>query len=74
MLKKIYGYSSVALLVLLFFGSWLTVENCVFAISDSVESKLDTSNKAFEQAFTSVLEAENAGANVTYIVNQLIIC
>lgn len=71
MLKKIYGYSGVALLILLIFGSWLTIENCVFAISDSAESKLDTANKAFEQAFRSVLEAENAGANVEGLVNKL---
>lgn len=71
MFKKICGYSGVALFVLLLFGSWLTVENFVFAITDSAESKLDTANKAFEQAFRSVLEAENAGVNVTYIVNQL---
>jgi hypothetical protein len=40
-------------------------------LSYSVELKLDTANNVFEQAFRAVLEAENAGANVTNSVTQL---
>jgi CHASE3 domain sensor protein len=57
--------------VFLVFGSYLLSGQHVFAQTDQTASKLQEANKAVDQAFSAVLDAEKAGANVTGQLAQL---
>ena len=59
------------LFVFLALSSCFYRELYVFAQTEQTASKLVAANSAVEQAFNAVLDAENAGANVTSLVVQL---
>ena len=66
-----FKFLMVILFVFLVFGSYLLSGHYVFAQTDQTESKLLVANNAVEQAFSAVLDAEKAGANVTGLMAQL---
>jgi hypothetical protein len=53
------------------FSSFFYSNSCVFAQTDQTDSKLQAANTAVDQAFSALLEAEKAGANVTDLQVQL---
>jgi CHASE3 domain sensor protein len=61
----------VTLFVFLAFGSCLFSGHYVFAQTDQTTSKLQAANTAIDGAFSAVLDAEKAGANVTALLAQL---
>ncbi len=62
---------AVTILVFLAFGSCFCSLHCVFAQTDQTASKLQAASTAINQAFSAVLAAEKAGANVTGLLAQL---
>lgn len=66
-----FKFLAFSILVFLVLCSCLQNEHFVFAQTDQSQSKLQSANNAFEQAFNAVLNAEKAGANVTGMVAQL---
>jgi len=62
---------AVTLFVFSVLGSCLFGGHYVFAQTDQTSSKLQAANTAVDEAFDAVLDAENAGANVTGILVQL---
>ena len=61
----------MTLLVFLVLGSSFNSERCVLAQTDQTATKLQEANRAVGQAFNAVLEAENAGGNVTELMLKL---
>jgi multidrug efflux pump subunit AcrB len=59
------------LFVLISLSYCFNSENYVFAQTDQTASKLQVANSAVGQAFSAVLDAEKAGANVTVLLDQL---
>jgi len=66
-----FKFLLVILFVFLAFGSYLFSGHYIFAQTDQTAPKLPTANSAVEQAFSAVLDAEKAGANVTGMIGQL---
>jgi predicted PurR-regulated permease PerM len=62
---------SITLLVILALSLCLIVICPAAAQTDQTTSKLQAANTAVNQAFTAVLDAEKAGANVTGLLAQL---
>jgi len=58
-------------LVILTFSYYICGENHVFAQTDSSALKLQAANSVVGKAFSSVLEAEKAGGNVTQLLGRL---
>jgi len=63
--------SSAVFLAVLIFGPCFVGLHFVVGQTDDVSSKLQAANAAVDQAFSSVLAAEKAGANVTSLLVQL---
>lgn len=61
---------SVAILVLIASSCFYNLHYTI-AQTDQASSKLQTANNLLEQAFNAIVDAENAGANVTTLLNQL---
>ena len=61
----------MTLLVFLVLGSSFSSERRVLAQADQTATKLQEANRAVGQAFNVVLEAENAGGNVTELMLKL---
>ncbi len=59
------------MLFFLSFGSCFFSERDVFAQTDQTPSTLQAANLAVSNAFSAVLDAEKAGANVTDLIAQL---
>jgi CHASE3 domain sensor protein len=71
---KINSYYKLLLVILfgfLAFSSFFCSNSCVFAQTDQTDSKLQAADTAVDQAFSALLEAEKAGANVTDLLVQL---
>lgn len=66
-----FKFLTVILFVFLAYSSFLLSGQNVFAQTDQTTSKLQEANKAVDQAFSAVLDAEKAGANVTGQLTQL---
>jgi len=62
----ILAFALLFLIVGVFF-----VSDLVSAQTDKVDSELQAANDSVNHAFTAVLDAEKAGANVTSLLNQL---
>lgn len=62
---------SITLLVILTLSLCLLVAYPAAAQTDQTASKLQAANNAVNQAFNTVLDAEQAGANVTGLLSQL---
>lgn len=59
------------MLVFLAFGTNVFSQHYVFAQTEQVPSQLQQASTALDQAFSSVWDAEHAGANVTSLLDQL---
>jgi CHASE3 domain sensor protein len=66
-----YKFCSILMLFFLMFGAYVCSIHFVVAQADPVESKLQEANVAIEQAFSAVLDAEQAGANISDLLSQL---
>lgn len=64
-------HKKIVAIMLLILTLSLSVADCVFAQDDGFFSNIQGANVAFEQAFNAVLDAENAGANVASLLDQL---
>jgi len=62
---------SITLIAILALSLCLIVAYPAAAQTDQTASKLQAANNAVEQAFNAVLDAEQAGANVTDLLSQL---
>jgi hypothetical protein len=69
-IKRFLKASVLLLLVLAAFGLGLHDAPCVLA-SDDVSSKISAAEDALQRAFAAVLNAENVGANVSYLLVEL---
>jgi hypothetical protein len=69
-IKRFLKASVLLLLVLAAFGLGLHDSLCVLA-SDDVSSKISAAEDALQRAFAAVLNAENVGANVSYLLVEL---
>jgi hypothetical protein len=61
----------VTLLVFLVLGSSFNSERCVSGQTDQTTTSLQVAESALDQAFSSVLNAEKAGGNVTQLLAEL---
>ena len=66
-----YKLSSLSLLALLLLSACFLDVHAVSAQADQVQTKLQVANDAVNQAFNEIAEAENAGANISALLNQL---
>ena len=66
-----YKFLIVILFGFLAFSSCFYGNFCVLAQTDQTASKLQAANTAVDQAFSVVLDAEKAGANVTQLLAKL---
>jgi uncharacterized membrane protein len=64
-------YRKLVILTLLMLTMLMSIEHFTFAQSDTVSSKIQNASNALDQAFSAVLDAEKAGANVTDLLTQL---
>ena len=64
-------FSSISLLIILLLGLFFVGLNTAFAQTNQGNSKLQEANIAVNQAYSAVLDAEKAGANVTNLILRL---
>jgi hypothetical protein len=70
-MNKLYRILFFTLFVIILLNYCFYSENYVFAQTNQTASKLQAANNAVNRAFNTVLEAEEAGANVTALLFRL---
>ena len=70
-MNKLYRILLITLFVIILLNFCFYSENYVFAQTNQTASKLQAANNAVNRAFNTVLDAEEAGANVTELLVRL---